>query len=66
MASSPAVTDEQIKAVASKLGKRSWLKRKAREDARNARLAELEAENAWLRARVAELSACDKTHETTT
>jgi hypothetical protein len=34
-------------------GKLSWRKRKAREDERNARLAELEAENAQLRALLA-------------
>jgi len=65
MAPTSSLKDEQVRAAASELGKRSWLKRKAREDARNARLAELEAENARLRARLADQLAGGKTHETT-
>ena len=49
-----ALSDDQaVSRAARELGKLSWRKRKAREDERNARLAELEAENAELRALLA-------------
>jgi hypothetical protein len=50
MALSRCLTDDQaVSRAARELGRLSWRKRKAREDERNARLAELEAENAQLR-----------------
>jgi hypothetical protein len=51
---SRGLTDDQAASRAAReLGKLSWRKRKAHEDERNARLAELEAENAELRALLA-------------
>jgi hypothetical protein len=47
------VYDQAVSRAAQELGKLSWRKRKAREDERKARLAELEAENAQLRALLA-------------
>jgi hypothetical protein len=50
MAISRGLTDDQaVSQAAQELGRLSWRKRKAREDERNARLVELEAENAQLR-----------------
>jgi hypothetical protein len=50
MAPSRSLTDgPAVNLAARELGKLSWRKRKAREDERNARLAELEAENVQLR-----------------
>jgi hypothetical protein len=53
-----------VNLAARELGKLSWQKRKAREDARNARLAELEAENARLRALLGEKSSYSKSRVT--
>jgi len=66
MPPSRALSDDQaVRRAARELGKISWQKRKAREDACSARVAELEAENAQLRTRLAEQSASDKNHEMT-
>ena len=60
-----ALSDDQaVSRAARELGKLSWRKRKAREDERNARLAELEAENAQLRALVAGKSSNSKSRVT--
>ena len=65
MALSRPLTDEQaVSRAAGELGKLSWQKRKAREDERNARLAELEPENARLRALLAEKSSYSKSRVT--
>jgi hypothetical protein len=65
MALSRAVTDARGASVAAReLGKLSWQKRKAREEERNARLAELEAENARLRALLVEKSSYSKSSVT--
>jgi cell shape-determining protein MreC len=53
-----------VSLAARELGKLSWQKRKAREDERNARLAELEAENARLRALLGEKSSYSKSRVT--
>ena len=56
-----ALSDDQaVSRAARELGKLSWQKRKAREDARNTRLAELESENARLRALLVEKSSYSK------
>ena len=56
-----ALSDDQaVSRAARELGKLSWQKRKAREDERNARLAELEPENARLRALLVEKSSYSK------
>jgi hypothetical protein len=61
MALSRGLTDNQaVNRAAQELGKLSWRKRKAREDGRNARLAQLEAENAQLRALLAGTSSNSK------
>ena len=60
-----ALSDDQaVSRAARELGKLSWQKRKAREDERNARLAELEPENARLRALLAEKSSYSKSRVT--
>jgi hypothetical protein len=49
-----ALSDDQaVSRAARELGKPSWRNRKAREDERTARLAELEAENTQVRALLA-------------
>ena len=53
-----------VSRAARELGKLSWQKRKAREDERNTRLAELESENARLRALLAEKSSQSKSRAT--
>jgi hypothetical protein len=61
MAVSRGLTDDQaVSRAARELGKLSWRKRKAREDERNARLAELEAEIAQLRLLLAGKSSNSK------
>jgi len=61
MAVSGGLTDDQaVSRAARELGKLSCRKRKAREDERNARLVELEAENAHLRVLLARKSSNSK------